>query len=275
MPELPEVEVIKCELEPLICNKEFAKPILHIAQTVQYPSSSEFISLLEGKKVKTLTRKGKYLIINLNQGYLVVHLRMTGNLTFLGSKDYTGIPYLRAELPFQDGSALAFSDMRRFGRLWLVANTGELNTLVLGKVGPDIFTETDTGSFQKTIQSARKTSIKAFLLDQSRLSGMGNIYTDEALFRCGIHPGCSVQDISTNRAEELFQVIQDVLRDGISFGGTSFRDYRNASGALGSFQNLLKVYGRKGEKCMQCGTPVARMVLAGRGTYYCQNCQRK
>lgn len=273
MPELPEVETIRRELEPLIRGKTFAEPLLHMPSTIAYPAPEEFAAGLEDRTVDTLTRRGKYLFINLDQGILTVHLRMTGNLLF----SETGLPreerFLRVTLPFVDGTALHYLDMRRFGRLWLTANRQELEKVVLKKVGPDILNEVNLEDFIELIGKRQKAKLKALLLDQNFIAGMGNIYTDECLYRCGLHPEREAGTLDQVKGEELYRAIQDVLADGIKYGGTTFRDYRSSSGALGEFQEKLGVYGRKDDIC-PCGTPIEKKVVAGRGTYYCPNCQK-
>ncbi len=273
MPELPEVEVLKRELEPLLVDKQFATPVLHIDQTVAYPSPPDFIAALYRKMITGLLRKGKYLVVQLSAGYLAVHLRMTGNLIYSDKEVNSNLPFLRVEMPFSDGSSLAFCDMRRFGRLWFVDNKDQLNEKVLKNVGPDLLTDLDADSFITMLGLRSNSSIKALLLNQAIISGLGNIYTDEALFKSGIHPGRKVKDIGESQARKLFTAIQEVLQGGIANGGTSFRDYRKSSGALGAFQHHLLVYGRKGEKCFRCGSPVQKKVHAGRGTHYCSCCQ--
>ena len=273
LPELPEVETIRRELEPLIRGKTFAEPLLHMPSTIAYPYPEEFTAGLEGRTVKALTRRGKYLFIELDLGILTVHLRMTGNLLF----SETGLPgenrFLRVTLPFIDGTALHYSDMRRFGRLWLTAGQQELEQVVLKKVGPDILNEVSLEDFLDLLGKRQKAKLKALLLDQNFIAGMGNIYTDECLYRCRLHPERAAGTLDRDKGEELYQAIQDVLADGIRYGGTTFRDYRNASGALGEFQAKLGVYGRKDDLC-SCGTPIEKKIVAGRGTYYCPCCQK-
>ncbi len=275
MPELPEVEVIRLELEPLVKGKTFATPVLQMPSTVHYPGPDIFVAALEGQTVETLGRRGKYLIFNLDRGILVVHLRMTGNLIFSSKGDLPRADrFLRVELPFADGSMLQYSDMRRFGRLWLVKDLSELKNLVLKNLGPDIYTELDLIQFKKLLEKSGKRNLKALLLDQRCSAGMGNIYTDECLHLCHLHPEQQASALTMAETERLFQTIKQVLAMGIEHGGTSFRDYRNARGAIGDFQNKLNVYGRKGERC-SCGELIAKTVVAGRGTYYCPRCQVK
>lgn len=272
MPELPEVETIRRELEPLISGKRFAPPLLHMPSTVAYPDPEGFAAGLAGRTVKNIGRRGKYLIINLDRGILVVHLRMTGNLLYTEEALPDKERFLRLSFPFTDGSILYFSDMRRFGRVWLVAGSGELQSIVLRRIGPDIFNELDQKQFIELLEKRERGRIKALLLDQGFAAGMGNIYTDECLFRSGLHPRRQASTLSRVEAEKLYEAIRVVLAEGIEYGGTTFRDYRNARGALGDFQSRLAVYGRKGERC-HCGSVIEKTAVAGRGTYYCPNCQ--
>jgi formamidopyrimidine-DNA glycosylase len=273
LPELPEVETIRSELEKLIPGKVFSCPVIHFPGTIENPAPEDFIVALEGKKVEKVTRRGKYLFINLDQGILVVHLRMTGNLIYSSDGCFTGERFLRLSLPFKDGSALHYADMRRFGRLWYVSSEKELEEIVLKNVGPDIYNELDCEEFEKLLTKREKRGLKALLLDQAFAAGMGNIYTDECLFRCGFNPNRQVYTLSKDERKNLYRSIRAVLEDGIAYGGTSFRDYRNAAGALGDFQNKLAVYNRAGEKCTRCGAEIIKTVVAGRGTYYCPCCQ--
>lgn len=274
MPELPEVEVIRRELEPLICGKTFAVPVLHMPTSVQYPSPDEFIRRLAGRRVDSVSRKGKYLIINLGPGALVVHLRMTGNLLFSEQGALEESRFLRVSLPFTDASTLYFSDMRRFGRIWLIDNAADLSEIVLKRTGPDIYTDVARDQFLSLLSSRKRAKVKALLLDQRFVAGMGNIYTDECLYRSGIHPRRAIASLNPAEADNLYSAIQSVLEEGIVYGGTSFRDYRNAQGAPGEFQNKLSVYGRKGSLC-RCGASIQRTIVAGRGTYFCPQCQQE
>jgi len=273
VPELPEVETIRRELEPLIMGKVFAEPLLHMPTTIASPAPGEFVSGLSGRKVTSLGRRGKYLVIHLDSGMLVVHLRMTGNLAYIEKGSSGEERFLRVTLPFTDGAALYYSDMRRFGRLWLVCSKEELESLVMKNTGPDIVNDLTREEFIELLGKKVRRGLKALLLDQKIAAGMGNIYTDECLFRCGIHPSSAAGKLSQEEAGKLYDAVQAVLAEGIEYGGTTFRDYRNASGALGDFQSRLAVYNRKGEKC-RCGAEIEKTVVAGRGTYFCPHCQK-
>ncbi len=272
MPELPEVEVIRRELEPLLKGKVFAEPALHMPSTIGHPNPDLFTASLPGRIIKNINRTGKYLMIKLDRGILTVHLRMTGNLLYVENSAFEK-RFLRVSLPFIDGSALHYLDMRRFGRLWLTETEAELKEMVLKRIGPDILNDLCLEDFLELLSRRQRGRIKALLLDQGFAAGLGNIYTDECLYRSGIDPNRRVQDLKESEAEKLYQSILGVLDDGIKYGGTTFRDYRNARGALGDFQNRLAVYGRKDELC-HCGAFIAKTKVAGRGTYYCPRCQK-
>lgn len=273
MPELPEVEVIRRELEPLLKGKVFAEPMLQMPSTIEYPSPELFAASLPGREINNLNRRGKYLIINLDRGILTVHLRMTGNLLYVDDDTVSEERFLRVSLPFTDGSALHYFDMRRFGRLWLTETQAELKEVVLKRIGPDILNDLCRDDFLELLGKRERSRIKALLLDQGFAAGMGNIYTDECLYRSGIDPKRRVQDLKKEEAEKLYQSILEVLAEGIKYGGTTFRDYRNARGALGDFQSRLAVYGRKDALC-RCGASITKAKVAGRGTYYCPRCQK-
>lgn len=273
MPELPEVEVIRHDLAPLIAGKTFTRPLLHFSTTIAYPAPKLFADSLCRRRVTGVRRRGKYLIIDLHRGILAIHLRMTGNIIYRDKAPKSEDRFLRLTLPFSDGSALYYSDMRRFGRLWLVENEVELNQIVLRRVGPDIYADLKRKDFIQMLGRRPRACIKGLLLDQSFAAGMGNIYTDEALFLSRIDPRRRAGDITVAEAENLYDSINTVLKQGIEFGGTTFRDYRNARGARGEFQNRLNVYGRRGERCC-CGAVIEKTTVAGRSTCYCPCCQK-
>jgi formamidopyrimidine-DNA glycosylase len=273
MPELPEVEVIRRDLAPLIGGRTFARPQIHFPTTIAHPAPEQFAGSLCGRQVESVRRRGKYLIIDLHRGILAAHLRMTGNIIYRDEVPKSEDRFLRLTLPFSDGSALYYSDMRRFGRLWLVENEEELEQIVLRRVGPDIYDDLKRTDFVRMIGCRPRACIKGLLLDQGFAAGMGNIYTDEALFLSGIDPRRRAGEITSAEAEKLYDSIITVLKQGIEFGGTTFRDYRNARGARGEFQDRLNIYGRRGERC-RCGAVIEKTTVAGRSTCYCPCCQK-
>lgn len=274
MPELPEVEVVRRGLEPLVKGKTFAVPKIVFTGSVRYPSPSLFLRKLPGQRVCRLKRKGKYLSVELESGgELVVHLRMTGRLVYLGE----GVPpdeHLRVVLPFTGGQLLYFSDMRKFGGIWLLKGKEEHHLCGMGRLGPDILDQIDKGSFIDLVHSRPGAGIKGLLLNQYYVAGLGNIYTDESLYRSAIHPLRKAGTLSREEVATLYDSIDEVLKEGIGLGGTSSRDYRDGLGNKGGFQERLKVYGRKGDSC-SCGCAITRIRVAGRGTYYCPSCQKE
>jgi len=271
MPELPEVEVIRRGLEPLIRKKEFAGPEIEFAGSIRYPSPGQFCRLLRGRRIEGLSRWGKYLLIGLDRGELVVHLRMTGRLVYLE----VGEPprrHLRVVLPFTDGTTLYFSDMRKFGGLWLFENEAMRFRAGLHRLGPDIYEQVDRESFVRLLHTRPRSKLKPLLLNQHFVAGLGNIYVDESLYRSGLHPCRTVSTLTTAEISRLYDAIRSVLEEGIRYGGTSARDYVGARGERGGFQERLAVYGHKGRTC-RCGATIERIVVAGRGTYICPRCQ--
>lgn len=270
MPELPEVETIANGLRqgglgyPSILNLGIESAQVFWNRTLAIPSAEEFCNRVMGQKIMAISRRGKYLIMTLKPDFLLFHLRMSGDLV-VEPLDAPIPPHHRMLLALEGGFRLAFNDMRKFGRAWLVPEPD----LVLTNLGPEPFDPSLTPStfYDRLVRFRRQ--IKPLLLDQSFLAGMGNIYTDEALFRAGLHPLASSQDISLLQAEILLTSIRSVLWEGIQQHGASIDwVYRG-----GGFQNQFKVYQRTGQPCQVCSTPIQRMVVGQRGTHYCPNCQ--
>ncbi len=278
MPELPEVEVIRRELTPLVCGKIFARPAVYYRRAIFSPEPEEFSCRLQGRSVTGMGRKGKYLLFKLDRGTLLAHLRMTGKLLYGFPGKAMENPTaperdLRVKLPFTGGDALYFYDMRKFGGFWLLDEQDSSQPAGFSRLGPDIWEQVDEDKFLTLLQARLRARVKPLLLDQHFVAGMGNIYTDESLFRSGIHPCRPVASLSAEESRRLYRAVRAVLTEGIACGGTTTRDYRNVYGGSGSFQEMLKVYGRKGEPCFRCSCPIERIVVAGRGTYFCPHCQ--
>lgn len=273
MPELPEVETIVRHLRETIITTDVEKVEPLLPKVIHTPDPVDFVAQLTGKQITAVRRRGKYILISLSgNAVLVVHLRMTGQLVFEPQGgDYPKHTHLVLHL--SDGR-LRFTDLRQFGRFWLVPET-ELHTVSgLRDLGVEPLSP---GFKQKDFTAAlggRRGKIKALLLNQCFIAGMGNIYTDEALFRSRIHPERKANEISLHEAQGLYRAVKEVLKEGIAFGGTSVRDYVDGEGKEGRFQDMLRVYGRKGESCPRCGETIMRIKTAGRGTYFCPRCQR-
>ncbi|MGH9626851.1 MAG: bifunctional DNA-formamidopyrimidine glycosylase/DNA-(apurinic or apyrimidinic site) lyase [Bryobacteraceae bacterium] len=262
MPELPEVETIVRGIAPRLAGRrilsaEFLSPLVlrHCAD----PDPE----LLRSRIIRTIERRGKFIVMELDRGSLVIHLGMTGRLLF----DTPRTPYTRAVFTLEDGS-LVYEDIRQFGSIeWSSAVPSRV-----GRLGPEPF-EISPEDFSSAMRR-RKAPVKAVLLNQSVIRGMGNIYTDEALFRAQINPRARANRLSRTRAFRLHASVIEVLLDAIEHRGSSVSDYVDAAGLEGGFQLRHQVYGREGEPCPRCKTAIRRIVVAQRGTHYCPKCQR-
>lgn len=264
MPELPEVETIVHTLRPELVGRNVLSAQLFWARTLATPSPALFLQQIVGQKIVSVTRRAKYLNLQLSDFHLIIHLRMSGDL-YIRDSSHQPDKHDRLCLVLSDGQQLVFNDPRKFGRVWLVADTDD----VFGGLGPEPFSASFTAQlFYDNLRRTRR-KIKPLLLDQHFLAGLGNIYTDEALHLSGVHPMQLSDTISIVEAEKLFHAIQTVLQAGIDHNGASFDwVYRG-----GSFQNYFHVYNRAGQPCPVCGTPIQRMVVAQRGTHFCPTCQ--
>ena len=266
MPELPEVETLRRELEHVVLGKKITEVCVHHPLVIRQPQVEQFKKGLTGVSIKGILRKAKVLILELSSGKaLVIHLKMTGQLVYPG-----GGKKARVSFHFSDGKVLDFNDQRLFAELRLMDDWGRL-PFIQG-LGPEPF-DLAIGQF-KTMLSAKRTKIKPLLMDQAFISGIGNLYAAESLFRARIHPERPANSLSDKEKEALFTAIREVLQDAIRHGGSSVDDYVRLSGKPGGYVPYHKVYGREGKPCLVCKTPVKRSSLGGRGTYFCPRCQK-
>lgn len=275
MPELPEVETVRQTLRKHILDKQIIDIDIRLPRLIRQPEDpEEFKHRLVGCRITEVDRRGKYLLIQVPPYTLVSHLRMEGKYS-LHSRDDDIEKHTHLIFTFHDGTQLRYRDVRQFGTFDLVP-FGEFQTIPgLYSLGPEPLDDQFTLERFETICSSRTTrNIKAFLLDQAVIAGMGNIYVDEALFFAKIHPERPPSSLKKREIKLLYEGIRKVLHDGIKAGGASVRTYRNSDGEMGYFQLQIQVYGRKGEPCNRCGTPIERIVVAGRGTHICPNCQK-
>lgn len=266
MPELPEVETIVRELRQTISGKAIASIEIFWHKSFQEMIDEPY----EGQTIESIHRHGKYIIIGLTQNYLIVHLRMTGQLFFNDRGHFPNEQHLRIKIKFDNFSELAFFDQRKFGRIYFVADPSD----IIGHVGPDAL---DSGLDEKKFSrlvGGSKMNIKAFLLSQKHISGVGNIYADESLFRCKIHPASTSEKIPVRKRKELFHVLRSVLLSAINNMGTTISDYRDVNGNEGKNQSFLEVYGQSGTSCSECGSIIIKYKIAGRGTHFCPDCQK-
>jgi formamidopyrimidine-DNA glycosylase len=263
MPELPEVETVVRTLAPRVVGRRITSVDFRSA-LVAGGQPGELASRLVGRQVVGLRRVGKFLVFDLDKGVLAAHLRMTGKLLWNAAPG----PHTRAVLDLE-GVPVLFDDIRQFGRLtW-----SEQLPDNIAKLGPDPLAM-PARRFAALLRG-RSGSLKPLLLNQEFLSGLGNIYVDECLFRARLHPLAQAAGLGSARAERLHVAIATVLTEAIAAGGSSISDYVDADGHTGSFQRFHRVYGRAGEPCVECGTPIARIVVAQRGTHFCPRCQKR
>ncbi|HEX73884.1 MAG TPA: bifunctional DNA-formamidopyrimidine glycosylase/DNA-(apurinic or apyrimidinic site) lyase [Dehalococcoidia bacterium] len=272
MPELPEVETIKNELLPYLVNRRITGVTLFWEGIVRQPSAAEFSSCLKGKRIIEVARRGKYLIFSLTSSEaLVIHLKMTGSL-LLRSASAEPDKFIRAILHLDNGSEIRFRDPRKFGVMWLVKDADT----VVAKLGPEPLEAGFTPQVLAERLRNRKAPIKALLFDQTFIAGIGNMYADEALFAARIHPLRSGGSLSPEEIESLYGAIQRVLWSAIGNKGASTDTYFRPDGTRGAAHFEFQVAHRLGGKlCSNCGTPIERIVVRNRGTYFCPKCQAR
>ncbi len=310
MPELPEVQTVVTDLSKKITGKTIRSAEVLWPRTISKPAISDFVADLEGSTIRRVSRRGKFIVIRLDRGkttsYWLTHLRMTGQFHYIVIPTKTGIQkhktdkknpldtsisgsrirptldsdrgsemtsidtsHLRISLIFTDGSHLLFTDPRKFARMYLVSDPAH----VTGKLGPEPL-EIGVTEFIAGLQRSRKR-IKSLLLDQTFLSGIGNIYADESLHSALLHPLTPAHKVTKRKAAKLHAGIQEVLKKGISLNGASIdRFYKRINGQSGGFQDEFTVYARTGLPCLRCGTLIRKTTVAQRGTHYCPSCQK-
>lgn len=273
MPELPEVETIRRTLAKHVVDLEIKEVKLFWSSAVCGWEDQSFEALVTGRRILAIDRRGKYLLIRLDEDLtLIAHMRMTGRLNYFTENQE---PEKHTHVVFHlEHGEVHFSDVRKFGRIQAIPTPQCLSGSSLCKLGPEPLEVEFTPKVLKERFGKKKLSIKAALLDQHVLAGMGNIYVDESLFQSRISPERGVDTLSEEEILRLHQAIQNVLQAGIDAQGTSFRDYRDANGEKGFFEQELQVYGRAGKPCKVCGQALERIRLAERTTVYCSRCQR-
>ncbi len=287
MPELPEVETVCRQLEPEIAGREIAALEVLDPRWCRPTPPKRLEKAVAGARIAGLGRRGKYLLLGLDgDRTLVMHLRMTGNLVLVEGGDVldpsegmrlyegersTSARHLRARFTLDDGRQLWFTDPRRFGEAFLIddADLGER----FAKLGVEPFAPEFTAEALGEMAAGRTAPLKSFLLDQSRIAGVGNIYADEALFRARLHPLSPAGSMKPEHREALRDAVVAALAAGIERGGASIDDYRDGRGEKGTMQDEFLVHTREGEPCPRCGGPISRIVVSGRSTYYCPSCQ--
>ncbi len=282
MPELPEVETIRRQLAPALEGRRLQHVQVLDPRWCEPAPPAAVADALDGRRIEALGRRGKYLIVSVEDDiHLVMHLRMTGNLLLVPvAEDAGDRPHLRVR--FELGRArgrpaerLLFVDVRRFGTGDVLLGSDALAEYFASRLGVEPLSPDFTAEAVRALARGRKQPVKAFLLNQERIAGVGNIYADEALYRARIHPLRPVGTLKRSQIEALREGVVESLELGIDSKGASIDDYRHVDGAQGSFQDRFLVHLREGEPCSRCGTRIQKLRAAGRGTYVCPSCQRR
>ena len=270
MPELPEVETVKNQLAPHIIGHTIAKVTLLWDRMVKGQDPAEFLELVAGQKILDMTRQGKYMIVHLGSGKkLIIHLKMTGSL-LLGKADTEVPQYTRAIIHLDDGQNVFFRDPRKFGVLKLMKNTKEIDA----KLGPEPLGSDFTLKYFNEGLARRTAPVKAFILEQKFIAGVGNMYADEALFLARIDPRRASNTLKKTEIKRLFDAIHEVLIAGLKYGGASVVTYYHPDGSVGTAHQHFNVAHNQKKVCPVCGGPIERVVVRGRGSYYCPKCQK-
>jgi len=280
MPELPEVETIRRGLQKQIKNKQIKDIVINVDKIVKKPSLREFITKIKGKKIKEIDRRGKYIIIHLDsRNKLIVHLGMTGLLIYpydnkIIEKEINP-KHNHLIFTFTDDTKLVFNDVRKFGKIFLVSNIDEVESIAKLGVEPleDYFTEE---IFIQILNKKKNGKIKSFLMKQEFITGLGNIYANEVLYRSNIHPLRPVSSLNKKEIKNLYQQIKLVLGEAVKLRGSTVADeaYRDTDGKKGKFAKKLQVYARKGEPCIKCGHSIEVARIEGRSSFICPQCQK-
>ncbi len=273
MPELPEVETVRQSLEARVAGLTIEAVNVLTPSVARSGDFTDFADTLQGRRFERFSRRGKYLIAHLNGGIsLVAHLRMTGRWVYT-RPEVTMPKHTHIIFSLSNGAELRFTDIRRFGGMEIVRSDLLGGYQSLSKLGVEPLSDDFTPAYLADLLKNKKSKIKALILDQTRLAGLGNIYADEALFLAGIHPQREAYTLKEQEILALHKAIRQVLAKGIANKGTSFSDYVDGEGNQGQNQLSLNVYGRYGETCNNCGTTLAKLKVGGRTSVYCPSCQ--
>lgn len=268
MPELPEVETVVRGLRAPLVGRTITGLWTDWPKALRPHTPDDFAALLTGQTVHAITRRAKYILCQLDDGLLAIHLKMTGRLYVSGAPE-SGDRWVHVRFTLDNGQYLHFSDARRFGRVYLAPT---LDDFAPG-LGPEPLEDDFTPAVLRERLARRQRALKALLLDQAFLAGVGNIYADEALFRAGLHPRRAASTLTDDETHRLYDSIRAALRAGIDYEGASVNWYRKPDGTAGKSQEHFFVYGRDGQPCARCGQPIVKIRVAQRGTHYCPNCQ--
>lgn len=274
MPELPEVETVKRTLEVLVKGKTISDVEISWGKIIKHPDNTdEFSLLIKDQTIQAIERRGKFLKFILDDFVLVSHLRMEGRYGLFDPSEARN-KHVHVVFHLQDGLELRYQDVRKFGTMHLFPKGEEEKQLPLSQLGVEPFSDDFTLDYLSERSKRTSRKIKAMLLDQTIVVGLGNIYVDEALYRARIHPERIAKELQKEELVRLHGKIIQTLHEAVVQGGSSIKSYVNGQGEMGMFQQQLNVYGRKNEPCHDCGTDIHKIVVGGRGTHFCPNCQK-
>jgi len=270
LPELPEVETTVRGVRPVMAGRQICSVVVR-ERRLRWPVPRSLNRTLSGKRVASVGRRAKYILLNFSHGTLMIHLGMSGRLRVVPA-DTPPAKHDHVDFVLDSGKVLRFHDPRRFGSILWVSQDFTNNKLIKN-LGPEPFDEALTGAALYRLSRGRKTSIKQFIMDGRIIVGVGNIYASEALFRAGIRPGRAAGRVTLSRFDQLLDAIRQVLSEAIKAGGTTLRDYSRVTGEPGYFEQSLDVYERAGSPCVNCASLIRRKVIGQRASYYCPSCQ--
>ena len=271
MPELPEVETVARGLASALVGQTFTGVVVGWPRTIAFPSLAQFEKRIVGRRVVSVGRRGKFVVVNLDEGALLIHLKMSGRLRVVPSYEPQD-KHTHTVFNLDSGQQLHFHDVRKFGRVYLVEDPVQ----VTGSLGPEPLSDGLTVSAFRQLLARRSGRLKSLLLNQEFLAGLGNIYVDESLFTAKLHPLRKANTLAPEEQTRLYRAIRTVLRNAVQGRGTTLNDkgYLDARGQAGTYQNQVAVYGRAGESCPVCDSSIERIVVGGRSTHYCPHCQQ-
>ncbi len=279
MPELPEVETIKKDLQKKIKGKKIKDVVVNVDKILEKPSLKEFIAKMDSRVIKEINRRGKYIIINLDsKEKLIIHLGMTGLLIYPYDRKFVenkiNPKHNHLIFTFTDDTQLVFNDVRRFGKVYLVSNINEVEGMA--KLGIEPLDENFTPEVFIRMMRKKKNKIKSLLMKQEFITGLGNIYVNEVLYRANMHPLRAASSLTEEEIGKLFREIKFVLSEAVEFRGSTVADeaYRDTDGEKGKFAEKLQVYARKGKLCVKCGSILEVIKIEGRSTFICPQCQK-
>ncbi len=273
MPEKPEVITVVKSLDKLILNKTITGCNVYWENIIAAPTVDEFKKKIIGQKIKDITTRGKFIVVGLDDYSLLIHLRMEGKFLFRDKGEVLG-KHEHVELILDDSISFRYCDVRKFGKMYLINKEDTYKVKPLSDLGYEYDDKNLTKEYLFECFKKKKYPIKTVLLDQSIITGIGNIYDDEILFMSGINPNRLACDVTLEECDKIIKNGIIVLNKAIELGGTTIKSFTSSEGVHGLFQNELLIHGRVKENCKNCGTPIIKIKINGRGTYYCSNCQK-